>query len=208
MSREETHVDHFETLAVQAHAAKLGMWVFLASEVLLFGALFTLYAASRVEHPGAFHEGIRHTSRVLGTVNTLVLLTSSFSVAAAVHALRERRRGLAFVLLSVSLLLALAFLVFKGVEWSEHIREGIVPGGGTAFFQAHPASGLPLFFTLYYVMTGLHALHVIVGSAVLAWCALRLRTLEPHVLEVSGLYWHLVDIVWIFLWPIFYLTGG
>jgi cytochrome c oxidase subunit 3 len=207
MSREE-HASHFESLDVQAHAAKLGMWVFLASEVLLFGALFTLYAASRVEHAAAFHEGIHHTNRILGTVNTLILLTSSFSVAGAVHALRENKRGLAFGLLGLSLAFALAFLTFKGLEWSQHIREGIVPGGGTAFFQAHPAQGLPLFFTLYYVMTGLHALHVIVGSAVLAGCALRIRTVAPHALEVSALYWHLVDVVWIFLWPIFYLTGG
>ncbi|MGZ3478491.1 MAG: cytochrome c oxidase subunit 3, partial [Polyangiales bacterium] len=119
----EEHASHFESLAIQAHAARLGMWVFLASEVLLFGALFMLYAASRVEHAAAFHEGIRHTDRVLGSVNTLVLLTSSFTVAAAVHVLRASKVARAFVLLATTIVLALVFLGLKGLEWSKHVRE-------------------------------------------------------------------------------------
>ncbi len=209
---EQIHEEHFEDLPTQAHAAKLGMWVFLASEALLFGALFTLYSAARVQHAAAFHEGVHHTDKVLGSVNTLVLLTSSFTAAAAVWMLKAARRGASFLLVLTTVGLATVFLVLKLVEWGHHIRDGIVPGGQSAFFAAHPASGLPLFFTLYYVMTGLHALHVVAGMGVLSLLALgivrgHVNTTHAHRLEIGALYWHLVDVVWIFLWPIFYLTG-
>lgn len=210
---EPEHEHHFQDLETQAHAARLGMWVFLASEALLFGALFTLYSAARVQHAESFREGIAHTDKVLGSLNTLILLTSSFTVAAAVHVLKAGRRGTAILCLLASIAMGALFMVFKLLEWSHHFHEGIYPGGGTHFFHEHPAQGLPIFFTLYYIMTGLHALHVLAGMTVLGIMALGIvRGLvspsHAHRLEVGALYWHLVDVVWIFLWPIFYLTGG
>lgn len=204
---------HFADLAQQEHAARLGMWIFIASEALLFGALFGLYGAYRAAYPDAFREGVGHNPMWMGTLNTGLLLLSSGAAAIAENLLEHRRRRASLGLLAVVLALGTAFLAIKGVEYASHVREGILPGGAGPFFDEHPRAGLAMFFTLYYVMTGLHALHVIVGLAAMAWFAWwiasgRQRPEHAYRLGVATLYWHFVDMVWLFLWPMFYLMGG
>lgn len=174
-----------------AHAARLGMWLFLASEVLLVAVLFTIYADARTHHPAIFHHEIHaHADKILGSVNTAVLLVSSTLVAAAVHALKGNAHTRATALVVATAILGLAFLGIKGHEYLDHFHQGIVPGHG-------------IFWTLYFTMTGLHALHVFGGVVTLLVIA---RTKDTTVLENVALYWHLVDVVWIFLWPLFYLA--
>lgn len=198
MSRS-ARADHFEDLGKQAHAARLGLWVFLASEVLLFGALIALFLAQRAEDRAGFHEAALRNTKLLGSLNTGVLLASSTLVACSAHAMRASRRGLAALLVGGALLLGIVFLVIKVTEYAEHFREDIYPGTGS------------LFWTLYFGMTGLHAIHVTVGIAVLGALAAgvlrgRIDAARPHPLELGATYWHLVDIVWIFLWPLLYLS--
>ena len=205
------HEDHFESLAQQAHAARLGMWIFLASEVLLFGALFALFASYRVHYPGPFHDAVAHASKVLGSINTAVLLISSTMVACSVHMLRANRPQVAQRLLGSTMVLGVLFLGIKLFEWREHFRSGIHPGGVGSYFETHPARGFSEFWTLYFGMTGLHALHVIIGLSVLGSMLVsirrgRLTVVNSHRLELGAIYWHLVDLVWIFLWPLFYLA--
>jgi cytochrome c oxidase subunit III len=205
--------EHFEDLARQAHAARLGMWVFLSSEVLFFAGLFALYATYRIEHPAGFGEGVLHNTLALGSTNTAVLLVSSYTIALAVHQLRRGKTRTAAVLTAATLLLGLCFLAIKTTEYMEHFHEGIYPGGVGAFFPAHRVPGIEMFFTLYFCMTGLHALHVIAGMCVLG---LLLRKVvrgqilpsASYPLAIGAVYWHLVDAVWIFLWPLFYLVPG
>jgi cytochrome c oxidase subunit 3 len=198
--------------AMRRHALHLGMWLFLGSETLLFAGLFGLYAAYRALEHDAFANALHHNNAIIGTLNTGVLLVSSFFVAVAVFAVRlGRSRRLAVGALAVAITLGLTFLVIKSIEYSHHFAEGIKPGAFYASTEL-PDSGSRTFFTLYYVMTGLHALHVIAGMVILAWLARGIHreriTREHHTpLELGGLYWHLVDIVWIFLWPLLYLAG-
>jgi cytochrome c oxidase subunit 3 len=211
MGRERVAVQ-FEDMPKQAHAARLGMWIFLASEVLLFAGLFALYASYRAEHPSGFGEGVRHNTRVLGSINTAVLLVSSYFAALGLHQLRRDRRRLAVLLTSLTIALGAVFLAIKFVEYRTHFREGIYPGGVGRFFAEHHADqGMIQFWTLYFFMTGLHAVHVTVGMGVLAFVALRVARARvtaaaPHPLELAAIYWHLVDVIWIFLWPLFYLV--
>jgi cytochrome c oxidase subunit 3 len=202
---------HFEDLGVQGQAARLGMWAFLGSELLLFAGLFCLYSAYRAMYREMFHAAGLHMSLVLGTVNTFVLLSSSLTVALAVWAVRADRPRLASLWLVATLVLALAFLALKGVEYAEHFREGIFPGVAHYRFAELPEAGAKIFFTLYYFMTGLHALHVIAGMLILVWCLWH--THRAHFdaahhtgLELGAMYWHLVDLIWIFLWPLLYLV--
>jgi cytochrome c oxidase subunit III len=203
--------EQFENLAQQAHAAKLGMAVFVASEAMLFSGLFTLFLAYQAQFPAAFHLGVHHNTKVLGSINTGVLLLSSTLVAIAVHALRGGRRKLTCLLLSATILLGLCFLGIKLTEYFEHFHDGIYPGGVGSFFIEHTDVGVPEFWTLYFVMTGIHALHVTVGIGLLTYMlimVIRRRVAPPasHPLDIAAIYWHLVDLVWIFLWPLFYLA--
>jgi cytochrome c oxidase subunit 3 len=202
----------YDSLERQAHAAHLGMWVFLASELLLFAGFFALYAGYRATYPLGFAIGVEHNTRLLGTINTLVLLTSSYAVASAVHALRGGRVVRAVTLLFATVALGIVFLAIKFTEYAKHFQEGIYPGGRGAFFAQHGESGLREFWTLYFATTGLHAIHVTVGLFVLVWMAWRVArghvsATHDHPLALAAMYWHLVDVVWIFVWPIFYLTG-
>jgi cytochrome c oxidase subunit III len=210
---EHAPASHFEDLARQAHAARLAMWVFLSSEVLFFAGLFALYATYRVEHPEGFGEGVLHNTLVLGSTNTAVLLLSSYTIALAVHELRRGKTRAAAVLTSAAIFLGLCFLGIKATEYLEHFHEGIFPGGVGGFFHEHAEPGIAMFFTLYFCMTGLHALHVIVGMGVLGfllWKLVRgdINPVVSHPLAIGAVYWHLVDAVWIFLWPLFYLVPG
>jgi cytochrome c oxidase subunit III len=196
--------------AQREHALRLGMWVFLGSETLLFAGLFGLYAGYRDRYAEAFARAGAHNEMWIGSVNTFVLIVSSFFAAWAIHLVRENKLRAAQWSLGAVILLGLTFLGLKSVEYTHHLREGIAPGSYYAFTEL-PESGARMFFTLYYFMTGLHALHVIAGLTVMVWLVTRLRrgkaTVEHHVeLEMGGLYWHLVDIVWIFLWPLLYLS--
>jgi cytochrome c oxidase subunit 3 len=210
----DAHVaEHFESLPQQAHAARLGMWIFLGTEVLFFSGLFTLYLAYRTEHPHGFGEGVLHNTLAWGSINTLVLLVSSYTVAMAVHSLRRDRRTPCALLLGATIALGFCFLCIKTIEYLEHFREGIFPGGTGAFFVEHDDPGTKMFFTLYYCMTGLHAVHVLVGTGVLGFLLAhvlrgRLGASAPHPLAIGAIYWHLVDVIWIFLWPLFYLVPG
>jgi cytochrome c oxidase subunit 3 len=200
---------HFSSLARQNEAMRLGMWLFLATEILLFAGLFTGYAVYRFEFPLAFAECSRHLELMLGTVNTVVLITSSLTVALAIHYARSNRPRAAAICLILTLLFALAFLGIKAVEYTAHFHEKSLPGKYYAFEEVK-VPGAAMFFSLYFMMTGLHGLHVIMGMSVLSW--ILWRTLQGRYsaryytgLELGGLYWHLVDLVWIFLYPLLYL---
>jgi cytochrome c oxidase subunit 3 len=188
------------------HALRVAVWIVLASEALLFAGLFALYAAYRSEFPRAFSEGVALGVAWIGATNTLPLLTSSFAIAWAVHATRAGR--VVDKHLAIVLALGTGFLVLKAIEWTIHARDGIVPG--LAYAGPSHASGASLFATLYYAMTGLHAAHVIAGLALVSWVLVlvrrRLQNAERHLaLELVAVYWHFVDVVWVFLWPLFYL---
>jgi cytochrome c oxidase subunit 3 len=207
--REGALAPWFSDMARQAEAARFGMWAFLGSEALLFTGIFALYAAYRALYPAEFGLAVIHNDAAIGTVNTLVLLTSSFTVALSLHEVRQGRPRRAALLLAASIAMAFMFLAFKALEYTEHIRAGIYPGASYAFPEL-PGYGAQVFFTLYYVATGLHAIHVIAGALVLGALAIgSWRGLYSPVyhtpLELGALYWHLVDIVWIFLWPCLYL---
>lgn len=201
----------FESLAKQAHAARFGMWIFLGSEILLFAGLFGLYAAYRTDYAAEFAQALHHNEIAIGTTNTVILIGSSFTIAYAIHVLRANRPRTCVLLLLITLACGAGFLVLKGLEYSHHFHEGIFPGSYYHFDQM-PGPGATMFFTLYYFMTGLHALHMIAGLLVVSWLLVRVlrekTTPAAHTeLEMGALYWHLVDCVWIFLWPLFYLAG-
>jgi cytochrome c oxidase subunit 3 len=205
------HAGHFESVEQQAQAARLGMWVFLGSELLLFAGLFALYAGYRVHAPAAFALGIAHGNKALGSLNTGILLASSTLAALAVHAARGGRRGRAVWSLGGTLALGAAFLIVKLTEYSQHFHAGIYPGGSGEFFSRHTEPGLATFWTLYFAATGLHAIHVAVGLVVLAitainWARRRLTPEHLFRFENAVLYWHLIDVIWIFLWPLYYLA--
>lgn len=187
---------------------RIAVLIVIASEALLFAGLFALYASYRTEYRAAFDAGVRADIHWIGGVNTLVLLTSSFWMAWAIHLVRHGRSRAATWSLTAVVALGTAFLVLKGIEWGMHISEGVVPG--LAYHGIEYGEGTRLFFTLYFLMTGLHALHVIAGMALVAWMLVRVHqrriARENHLLlELVGLYWHFVDAVWVFLWPMFYL---
>ena len=188
--------------------AKTGMWLFLFTEVLLFSGLFLVYAVYRQMHGHDFHEAALELNRVLGVTNTFVLLTSSLTMVLSVGALQRARPALARRWLLATFGLACAFLVIKYFEWSAKYHHGIFPGDPHLQELPH---GEDLFFNLYFMMTGLHGLHVVIGMVVMAVIWFRIRSgavdAEHHgALEYTGLYWHLVDLIWIFLLPLFYLT--
>jgi cytochrome c oxidase subunit III len=188
---------------------RMGMWLFIATEMLLFGGLFLLYSMYRLKNPLAFHAGSMELSRLFGTLNTCILITSSFTIARAVHALSENKRRNAVLFILSTIGFAFGFLVVKAFEWSEKFEHGLYPKA--AVLMAKP-KGEILYFGLYYMMTGLHAVHVIAGIGVLSVVLFMIRggrisAGRPIVLENAGLYWHLVDIIWIFLFPLFYLIS-
>ncbi|MDN4986291.1 cytochrome c oxidase subunit 3 family protein [Bradyrhizobium sp. WYCCWR 13022] len=194
----------------QREAGKFGIWVFLASETLFFGALLLTYTVCRIEHPDAFAAAGRETNVWYGTINTAVLLTSSLTMAVAAQAAEESARLRRIVLagLVLTAMLGLAFIVIKGFEYKEDIDKHLVPGAGFAL----PQPGAQLFYGFYWLVTGVHAIHLSIGLALvsrLIWVIYRreLPTKDNPEIEVMALYWHLVDIVWIFLYPLIYLPG-
>jgi cytochrome c oxidase subunit 3 len=202
--------EQFGSRAVQDHSVRFGFWAFLGSEVMLFAGLFVLYAAYRAMYGEEFIHAIRSNNIYIGTANTLILITSSLTVALAVAAARAGRLRVVPWLFAITISLGVVFLILKTIEYRQHYDEGLL--FGPYYRSAELTSfGAQRLFTLYWVMTGLHALHVTAGLIALAWIAVRSlgRAYTPayHTpLELGALYWHLVDLVWIFLWPLLYLT--
>lgn len=187
---------------------RIGMWLFLYSEIILFGGLFVLYAVYYHMYPGFFVEGGRELNRIIGAINTVVLLVSSFTVAASITAIQRgnRRHTVGFLLFSLGC--GCVFLINKYFEWGAKIGHDIYPNSAR-LQDADP--GLNIFFGLYYVITGLHGLHVIIGMALLTISMVlvlrgRIDSGRFAMLENAGLYWHLVDLIWIFVFPMFYLV--
>ncbi len=200
---------HFEDMRQQRATATLGMWVFLATEVLFFGGLFAAYLVYRVWYPATFGEASRQLQLAFGATNTAILITSSLTMALAVRASALERRAALVLCLLLTMALGATFLVIKGLEYYAKFTEHLVPGTAFRFDGPDPLHA-QIFFSLYFALTGLHALHMIIGLSVLTvilTMALRGRfTAAWHTpVEVSGLYWHFVDIVWIFLFPLLYL---
>jgi len=202
---------HFESLDKQQQAARLGMWLFLATEVLLFAALFAGYGVYRYLYSDTFVRASRDLHTWIGGVNTVVLITSSFTVAWGLDFAARGRGDRTRLLFGASIALALVFLALKYVEYSEHFHEGQLPGRYFTYEGLGPGPGGPIFYALYYLITGLHGIHVVIGMTVLAVIGFRAGqgayTAEYHVpVELAGLYWHLVDLIWIFVFPLIYLA--
>ena len=201
---------HFDTLDQQHEAATLGMWLFLITEVLFFGGLFLAYMLYRVWYPAAWAEGSLELDIVLGAVNTAVLIGSSLTMALAVRAAQTGARRQIIVWLLLTMALGLTFLVVKYFEYAEKFAHHHVPGPNFVF-EGPNAGPVEIYFSLYFLMTGLHATHMVIGFGILSvicWMAYR-RRFSPEwytPVEISGLYWHFVDIVWIFLFPLLYLV--
>jgi len=203
------HAHHFVTMKQQTDAAKLGMWFFLGQELLFFSGLFMAYIALRYLYPGTFLYAHEHLNWKLGSLNTIFLLTSSLTMALAVRgAQTNNKRALTWNLI-FTIGFACAFMVVKYIEYSAKISHGFLPG---SLYYGEGIPGQPhLFFTLYFVMTGLHGLHVLIGIGILGW--ILVRAYKDHFssewfapVENTGLYWHLVDLIWIFLFPLLYLV--
>ena len=187
--------------------SKIGMWLFLLSEILLFGGLFLLYSSYRYKNPLDFHLAAWELNRVLGTLNTMILITSSLWVALSIFSIQRGNRKLSMLFLLVAIFFGILFLTVKYVEWTAKIEHGFYPNSPRLLGGS---KGEILFFGLYYSMTGLHGLHVLVGVFILSIMLVLMAKGKINEnrfvpLENSGLYWHLVDIIWIFLFPLFYL---
>ncbi|MBK8946788.1 MAG: cytochrome c oxidase subunit 3 [Ignavibacteriae bacterium] len=187
--------------------SRMGMWLFLFTELLLFGGLFLIYAVYRHEYIAQFRVAAMELNTTIGALNTIILLTSSLTVALSIAALQKGNKILSILLLIMTNILAFAFMINKYFEWSAKIHHGIYPGSEHLL---NLPNGQILFYGLYYIMTGLHGLHVIIGlvflTTVLAFIITGSVNKNNYVkLENAGLYWHLVDLIWIFLFPLFYL---
>jgi cytochrome c oxidase subunit 3 len=214
---------HFDDIHQQREAAMFGMWLFLATEVLLFGGMFTGYAAYRVWYNDSFEAGSSKLNVLIGSVNTLVLLTSSLTMALAVYASRYGYRRMMLVNLALTAMFGFMFLGFKTREYYKDYVDNLIPGTShfdpqewTKMAEEEHADIVParvqLFYMFYYIMTGIHGLHVSVGIGLLIWLWVKgyRGNLPPQryiTVEVTGLYWHFVDVVWIFLLPLMYLIG-
>lgn len=203
----------FETLDQQRESASLGMWLFLVQEVMFFGGLFLGYTVYRNMHPEAWSLGSQQLDITLGAINTVVLLASSLTMALAVRAAQQGKKNGILVNLALTTIFGLTFLVIKAFEYSHKFHDGLVPGSA---FSPNPALGAPpqleLFFSFYFVMTATHAIHMVIGAgiiAVVAWMATKgkFTPVRHAAVENLGLYWHFVDVVWIFLFPLLYLLG-
>lgn len=211
----ETHsafAHQFDDLEHQHETSNLGMWVFIATEIMFFGGLFTGYTIYRSQYFNSFVAGSHELDVVLGAINTGVLICSSLTMALAIHSAQVGKKIATITCLILTMLLGAVFLGIKGVEYAQKFHHHLVPG-----YDFHPIGNFPphmqLFFSFYFAMTGLHALHMIIGEGILL--VLLILTIRNHFspehyspLEVAGLYWHFVDVIWIFLFPLLYLIGG
>jgi cytochrome c oxidase subunit 3 len=205
-------LSHFSTPIQQSESSKLGMWLFLATEILLFGGLFVVYSIYRYLHPELFKLANVFLDVSLGTINTIVLLFSSLTVVLAIHAVKKDDRNMIIFNLILTIICASIFLYIKYLEYSHKIHAGLLPG---LFFSnniIHANDQIHIFFSIYFLMTGLHGIHVLIGIIIFIWLIFRVIRGDFHSkyyqpIELGGLYWHLVDIIWIFLFPLLYLIS-
>ncbi|OFX58696.1 MAG: cytochrome C oxidase subunit III [Bacteroidetes bacterium GWA2_30_7] len=202
MNHSITHTEHRDDLG-----AKMGMWLFIFTELLLFGGLFIVYAVYRSQYPDDFQIAATQLNTFIGTLNTIILLVSSMTVAMSITALQKGNKKLTIYLLGITILFAIIFLVNKYFEWGAKFHHHLYPGSELMLTLKR---GELLFFSLYYFMTGLHALHIVVGMVILIVVLLKVKSGKINntdfvLLENGGLYWHLVDLIWIFLFPLLYL---
>jgi cytochrome c oxidase subunit III len=212
MSGHAELAHHFDTIEQQQEAQLLGMWLFLVNEVMFFGAMFTMYGVYRYLYPEGFGIASRHLDMWMGGMNTAVLLCSSLAMALAVHAAQSRSRGMTLLFLVLTLVLGSAFLVVKGIEYHHKFNHHLIPGHDfklTDLKELPHAKAAELFFGIYFLMTGIHALHMVIGVAILSLLIWRCLTWPEGPtfmsVELTGLYWHFVDVVWVFLFPLLYL---
>jgi cytochrome c oxidase subunit 3 len=203
MSEKIAHIEEHR----DDEASKLGMWLFIFTELLLFGGLFLVYSIFRAQYPTSFHEGSLELSVTIGAINTVVLLFSSMTVAMALTAMQKNNPKLAMILIGITLFCAAVFMFNKYIEWGAKFHHGLYPGSELMHLLDR---GHHLYFSLYFFMTGLHALHIIIGMTLLIVCLLKVKNASINnkdyvLLENGALYWHLVDLIWIFLFPLMYL---
>ncbi len=217
---------HFDDMKQQAECNSLAMWLFLMTEIMMFGGLFFAYTLYRWLYPVAYLEGSEHLNITLGTVNTFVLLFSSLTMAMAVHSAVVRQRKALLGWLGATWLLGAAFIVVKYFEWGHDWHIGLIPGLNWTYYDNHPQEALELaakgtgthhvlmYWVIYFSMTGLHAIHMVIGLGMVGWFMV-LAWKQDHFgggnhqpVEIVGLYWHFVDIVWVFLFPLLYLIAG
>lgn len=213
--REHVHAPglqhHFTEMRQQLDASKIGMWLFLVTEVLLFGGLFVGYGIMHGKHPEAFVAAHHHLDWRLGALNTIVLLVSSWTMVMSVWAAQTGQRKKLIIFLVITILLACCFMVVKYFEYSHKFHEGLLPGK----FYSHQGDTVPgqfLFFSFYFMMTGLHGIHVLLGIAAISWLLRRAIRGDFSAkyygpVDMVGLYWHLVDLIWIYLFPLMYLIS-
>lgn len=212
MSAHPAHLaHHFTDVQQQRESAKMGMWLFLVTEILLFGGVFVAYAIFRAWYPDMFINAHKSLNVNLGAINTLVLITSSLTVALAIRDLQLNKVKRAAIMLGTTIALALVFLVIKYFEYSHKIHLGQLPGQYYTY-EGIAGTNPHIFFSLYFILTGIHALHILIGVSILTW--VLVKTIKGHFsaeyhtpVELGGLYWHLVDLIWIYLFPLLYLIG-
>lgn len=200
------HIEHPDMY--DQESSKVGMWLFIFTELLLFGGLFLAYSVYRYKNPDAFHLAAEELDTTIGALNTVILLISSMTVAMSTSALRKNNKKLAIFLVVVTFMLGIVFLINKYFEWGIKFDHGIWPG--SEHMLQEMSQGEILFFGLYFVMTGLHGLHIVIGLVIMGFAIAginkgKVNAKRPSLLDNAGLYWHLVDIIWIFLFPLFYL---
>ena len=203
---------HFDSAEQAFESSKLGLWIFLVTEILLFGGLFVAYTIFRGLYPATFHEASHHLNKVLGSINTVVLICSSLMMALAVDRVRQNDRDKAHQYMLMTLFFAACFMIIKYVEYSHKFHEGLLPGAHFTFAGLIDDPKVPLFFSLYFMMTGLHGIHVLVGMGLIMWILVRsnrgdFSSSYYTPVELVGIYWHLVDLIWIYLFPLLYLIG-
>jgi cytochrome c oxidase subunit III len=208
------HQHHFTTMEQQFDTSKIGMWLFLVTEILLFGGLFVGFGMMQNRYPREFVEAHEHLQRGYGAFNTIVLLVSSWTMVMAVQSARSNKRDKTVMFLALTILCAFIFLGVKYFEYSHKIHDGLLPG----IFYSHKGDGIPgshgyaTFFSFYFMMTGLHGIHILAGIVVLSWVLSQAKkgvySSEYYTpVDLVGLYWHIVDMIWIYLFPLYYLIS-
>ena len=211
MKTKHKHAHHFDSYNQEVLAGKLGVWIFLCTEILMFGGLFVGYIIYHNQYLDVFKAGAKFLDWKMGSINTIVLLVSSFTMAMSIYYAQKNKMKKCQLMLITTLLCGFLFLFIKYLEYSHKMHVGIFPGKFFTYQGEGFVEGLPLYFSFYYLMTGLHASHVIIGMGLIGWMlykALRLQVGPQHYspLEFVGLFWHLVDLIWIYLFPLLYLV--
>jgi cytochrome c oxidase subunit 3 len=208
---EHHFAHHFKNAEHEYVTSKQGIWLFMVTEILMFGAIFVAYGIFHALYPEMFSEGASHLDWKMGFINTLVLITSSYTMAMSIHHVQKNQIDKAVTKLIITLLCACIFLIIKYFEYHHKFELGLFPGKWFEYKDAHHGN-LALYFSFYFVMTGLHGIHVLFGMGLITWVLIRTKRgdfSESHytALEGVGIFWHIVDLIWIYLFPILYLIG-